>query len=118
MGIYLIGNLSLPLLEGIHFLLHLGDDTTSHSFQSHTEVHAHKTLTFIGQFIISEDTGDNQNKKPFIVKIKKTFQYFQSIITSYIEFQATTSAEFDYLMNNSTPFLSYNAPPPKFLHSV
>ena len=41
---YLMGNFAVPIFEGIHFLLHLGDTTPQHSFYDHEGSHSHKVL--------------------------------------------------------------------------
>lgn len=113
-GIYLIANCSLPLAEGIHFLLHLGDDTELHSYTSHNKTHSHTTLNIIGQLIESQNSKDTSNSTESIVKIKKNIQYFE--LETILGFAPTlcTAQEFYFISNyNTTPFLALVAPPPK-----
>jgi hypothetical protein len=70
---YLIGNFSIPLIEGLHFLTHLNDANIQgyHSFQSHTEQHQHLFLAFINDW---QEDDTQHPPAPADKKIKKLVQ--------------------------------------------
>jgi len=112
---YLVGNFSLPLFEGVHFLLHLGDDTPIHSFQSHDISHQHAILTNIDGLVASSTPTtdfptDNTNHK----KLKKIVQQLEvSPAFSSLDLLINISNYTTKSINYPTPFLSINSPPPK-----
>lgn len=113
-GIYLIANFSLPLVEGIHFILHLGDDTELHSYNSHSKIHSHTTLNIIGQFINFQESKDTTTTSEIIVKIKKNIQCYELETLFSFAPILNTNKEFIFISNyNASPFLSLTAPPPK-----
>lgn len=113
LGIYLIANCSLPLIEGIHFLLHLGDDTELHSFSAHKKNHSHTTLNIIGEFINTQDSNDNSTVN-LVVKVKKNIQYFEWTAKNNIGSTILTRSEFIFIScYNKAPFLTLISPPPK-----
>ncbi len=112
-SIYLIANFSLPLIEGIHFLLHLGDDTEIHSYSSHQNNHSHSTLNIINQFTNKQDSK-NTTTTDLIVKIKKNIQCSElETLRSFTPLLSNTQ-EFIFIDKyNASPFLSLTSPPPK-----
>jgi len=113
LGIYLIASCALPIMEGIHFLLHLGDDTDLHSFSSHDKIHSHTTLNIIGEFINSQDSNDNSTTK-LVVKVKKNIQFFEVTVKNNFNFSTEILSEFIFIScYRNTPFLSLVSPPPK-----
>jgi len=113
-GIYLLANFSLPLVEGIHFLLHLGDNTELHAYSAHHKIHSHTTLNIIGQFITDQDFKHTSTTTESIAKIKKNIQYCElETIVKFAPILKSTQ-DFIFISNyNTTPFLSLIAPPPK-----
>lgn len=112
---YLVGNFSLPLFEGVHFLLHLGDDAPIHSFQSHNTSHQHQLLTNIDKLIASSiPSTDFPTKNTTNKKYKKIVQQLaDSPCLSELELFFNTSNYYTKAINYATPFLSINSPPPK-----
>lgn len=114
LGLYLIANFSLPLLEGIHFLLHLGDETEIHSYGSHNNFHTHTSLEIFRQFLNYEDSKHTSTTSKSIVKIKKNIQYFELETCFSFTPVLSKTKEFIFIENyKASPFLSLTAPPPK-----
>lgn len=107
-----MGMLAMPIFEGIHFLLHLGDDSPTHSFYDHTTTHSHQILT---------DWNDLLNN-PLDTPINPTPNYkFKNITHSlneqandidWVTVQHTSNFCFAIIIA-STPFLPIILPPPK-----
>lgn len=115
LGIYLVGNLSLLLFEGTHFLLHLGDETPLHSFQTHTNApHKHHVLTNLGELVTNNSTPNIPAKKSTDNPYKKTVQKANNIATISFTLSITTIANFPTaLVSAASPFLPVFAPPPE-----
>lgn len=105
-------------MEGVHFLMHLGDDTELHSYQSHEEVHTHKNLNLLNQIINNQDSKDTSNKTESTVKSKKNIQYYEPIESDFYIEIIESNTEFIFLSYYQAPFLSSNAPPPKSKYSI
>ncbi|MFK7980323.1 MAG: hypothetical protein AB8G86_10105 [Saprospiraceae bacterium] len=111
---YLVGNFSLPLFEGVHFLMHLGDDTTLHSFQSHDTQHQHFILNNFGELVNSSSSTDLPVKNTFEKKLKKMAEPSEAF---------SSRSTFDLLVHTTNyhtpsftypiPFIPINSPPPK-----
>lgn len=113
-GIYLIANFSLPLIEGIHFILHLGDDTEIHSYSSHTNNHSHTTLNIIGQITNYQNSKHTSTTTESIVKVKKNIQCRELVTFRSFVTVLHTKQEFVFIANYTVaPFLSLTSPPPK-----
>ena len=114
LGTYLIGNFSLPLFEGVHFLLHLGDDVPIHSFQSHNTQHQHLILNSFGELVNTSSTTDLPIKNTFEKNLKKIAQLSEVV---------SRLSSFDLMVNTTNyktlsttypiPFLPVNSPPPQ-----
>ena len=113
--IYLVGNLSLLLFEGTHFLLHLGDETPLHSFHTHTDTqHKHHLLTNLGELVADNSTPNIPAKKSTDNQYKKTVQEANDITRLSFTLSIRTVANFPTaLVPSSSPFLPVFAPPPE-----
>ncbi len=111
---YLVGNLSIPFFEGVHLLLHLGDDSPLHSFQSHDPQHQHQVLNCLEELVSTSSSTDFPAENSYDKNLKK--------ITQQVEIP--TSLSLTYLSTNTTnypiqfvayqlPFLPLNSPPPE-----
>lgn len=111
---YLIGNFSLPIFEGVHFLLHLGDETSFHSFQSHNTQHQHKVLVTLDNLSSASNSTDQPIDTKKVKKSKKNIQYFQtkSAIAS-IERLFNQQVSNAYISFYRSPILILNLPPPQ-----
>jgi len=114
LSIYLCCTLSIPIFEGVHFILHLGDDTQFHSFQSHQSIHDHQILTALND-LVEEDFPSEFPLETFKkIKIKKLVQISTSFISTKPLVETTSSQIFEKIKQDSTsPFLQITAPPPK-----
>ena len=111
---YLVGNFSLPVIEGVHFIMHLGDDTTLHSFQSHDGQHQHQLLTNIDELLNSSTDTDFPTENTNQNKLKKIVQ--QLVVTPSLNawFAVTNQTNYSYQpFGFPTPFLPINNPPPE-----
>jgi len=110
---YIIGNFSLPIVEGIHFVLHLGDDTPIHSFQTHQNNHSHQLLSSLEEAVADSSTEiplKNNSTQDF----KKVVQ--QSVTPPFLLFnivKPTTTEIFFQLNIYQSPNLQITAPPPQ-----
>ncbi len=110
---YIVGNFSLPIVEGIHFVLHLGDDAPLHAFQTHQTNHSHQLLASLEEAVTDSSTDiplKNNSTKDF----KKVVQ--QLITSPFLLFnvvQPTTIENFFQLNIYQSPNLQIIAPPPQ-----
>lgn len=114
LGIYLCCTISFQLFEGVHFLLHLGDDTPVHSFQSHQSLHDHQILTAINDLVTGENSLEFPRETSKKIKIKKLVQISAVLITQ--KFISTDSLLSNYDLYNSrykSPYPQNIAPPPQ-----
>ncbi len=114
LGAYLIGNFSLPLFEGIHFLLHLGDDAPMHSFQSHHTHHQHLILNNFDELVNTSSSTDLPVKNTFEKKVTKITQQLEGFSSlPLLGLLVHTTNYSTPSVTYSIPFLSINSPPPK-----
>jgi len=110
---YIVGNFSLPIVEGIHFVLHLGDDTPLHSFQTHQSNHSHQLLSSLEE-VVTDASTDIPTKNNTTIDYKKIVQ--QLVVTPFvlltIPHLTTTTIPFQLKIYQS-PILQLKAPPPK-----
>ncbi len=112
---YLIANLSLPLFEGVHFLLHLVDGTPIHTFQSHNSQHQHQVLTIIVQLTDNKSTTNPPLEQSSDKQVKKVMQQLVDSANwkepnNYIKATANFSTLYTIY---KIPFLPIFAPPPE-----
>ena len=110
---YVVGNFSLPIVEGIHFVLHLADDTPLHSFQTHQSNHSHQLLSSL-----EEAVTDSSTEIPLKNNVTKDFKKVvqQVVITPIFLFnitKPTTTENFFQLNIYQSPILPINARPPQ-----
>lgn len=111
---YLVANLSLPIFEGIHFLLHLSDDTSIHSFQSHNNQHQHKVLDMVNQLTNNDSPSPLPIESTKDQKLKKIVQQLVMVHPLTISIKQEQSANYyTYEMIYAAPFLPLFAPPPE-----
>lgn len=111
---YLVGNLSVPLFEGVHFLLHLGDESPLHSFQSHDTLHQHQVLNCLDELVSTspltnlpaDNNGDKNSKK-----IVQQLALLNPLCLSSL--LINTSNFSPPLIAYPTAFLQKNNPPPQ-----
>jgi len=110
---YIVGNFSLPIFEGIHFVLHLGDDTPLHSFQTHQTHHSHQLLSSLEE-VVTDASTDIPTKNNTTIDYKKIVQ--QLVVTPFVLLTipdlTTTTIPFQLKIYQS-PILQLKAPPPK-----
>lgn len=110
---YLITSFSVPTLEVVHFLLHLGDDLPNHTFVSHKENHTHNVLE-----VFNKVTDSNEDELPLeipnLTLLKKNFPIY-SVSYNLVELPPLTieptkfgQLDLPYLQ----PYLSNWFPPP------
>jgi len=116
--VYLVSSFAMPLMEGIHFILHLGDDMEFHTYHAHNEIHTHTSLNLVGKFINSQNSEDTSSKTESTVKTKKNIQYLELEKPNFFLSTTKSSIEFVYTSNYQSPFFSSKAPPPKFKLSI
>ena len=110
---YVVGNFSLPIVEGIHFVLHLADDTSLHSFQTHQSNHSHQLLSSLEE-VVADTSTEIPLKNNATKDYKKVVQ--QLVTTSFLLFniaKPTTTENFFQLNIYQSPILQINAPPPQ-----
>lgn len=111
---YLVGSLSTPLFEGVHFLFHLGDDTTLHSFQSHNIQHQHRILNSLDKLVTTSPTTDFPTESIGEKNFKKIVQQLEiSTFLSLTDLFSNTSNYTTSFMAYQTPFIQLNSPPPE-----
>ena len=109
---YLIGNFSIPIFEGVHFVLHLGDEEPLHSFQSHTFQHQHAVLDIIDDLVTNSNSDypiENSSKKDH----KKVQQLVAAPMISLFVPTQYTSCFFTHRRGYDSPFPQVTSPPPK-----
>ncbi len=114
LGAYLVGNFSVPIFEGIHFMMHLGDKVPIHSFQTHDKQHNHQVLTSLEELLATNTSTDIPIKQSTDNKFKKVVQQFE--VHSFLLFSMLVehSANFPTkLVAYPIPFLRLAIPPPK-----
>jgi len=107
-----MGNFAIPIFEGIHFLLHLGDKTPHHSFYDHEDSHSHKVLVGLSDLL-----GDNTDNPVYPISkqpIKKIVHPIgeQPIVADWTIAQPMSDFWFP-MKAIPPPFLSVTIPPPK-----
>lgn len=113
LGLYLVANFSTPIMEGIHFLLHLTDGSQLHSFQSHSNVHSHKTLEVLGDLLVLNNAPDTPHTSDSNKKFKKNIQFIETpLIFSFEIHSGLDKIYHPPLTYYKSPFLSINSPPP------
>lgn len=111
---YLVGNLSIPIFEGIHFLLHLGHEVPLHSFQTHSTQHNHQVLATLDELVSNNSIPDVPINQSTDNKYKKIVQQLtNSPILSFATLIATTANFSTELIPHKTPFRPLYAPPPE-----
>jgi len=111
---YLMGNFSLPIFEGVHFLLHLGDDAPLHSFQSHDTQHQHQVLTSIDELVSNNSSTEFPVDNSIDYKYKKIVQQLTVSELSDISIITIKTSNFSsHFKSYPLPFLGLKAPPPK-----
>lgn len=111
---YLCCTLSVPIFEGLHFLMHLGDDTQTHSFQSHQSLHDHQILTALNDLVDDNSPSEVPVETSKKIKVKKLVQI--STILDDLErplFEGTTQNFKNNIQFYTSPLSSILAPPPK-----
>jgi len=108
----------MPLMEGIHFIMHLGDDIEFHSYHAHNGIHTHTSLNLVGKFINSKNSEDTSSNTESTIKTKKNIQYHELEKPTFFLSITKSSVEFAYTSNYQSPFFSSKAPPPKFKLSI
>ncbi len=112
LGGYLVSTFSLPMVEGVHFLLHLGDEVPLHSFQTHTTNHQHQFLAVLDHITdVSTDVPIEHSSNQIYKKV------VQQIATNpLISFSMLTSIIADFtppIALYASPDLLLQSPPPK-----
>ena len=111
---YLVGNFSLPIFEGVHFLLHLGDDVPLHSFQSHETQHQHQVLTSIDDLVSTNTSSEFPVNNSADNKYKKVVQQLAVPVLNNISITIINITNFSSHFNlYPLPFLVLQTPPPK-----
>ncbi len=111
---YLMGNFSLPIFEGLHFVWHLGDEAPLHSFQTHTGQHQHVVLDVLDDLVTNSTSDypiDNSSKKDN----KKVQQLVVDSLISLIAPTQYTSCFFTLRKVYDEPFPQATSPPPKMI---
>ncbi len=114
LSVYLCCTLSIPLFEGVHFLLHLGDDTSIHSFQSHESLHDHQILTVLNDLVDENQPSELPFETSKKIKTKKLVQL--SITLDDIKLSAIELLAKNFDSNKQfyqSPLLTILAPPPQ-----
>lgn len=114
LSIYLCCTLSIPIFEGIHFLLHLGDDTQFHSFQSHQSIHDHQILTVLNDIVKEDFPSELPVETSKKRKVKKLIQIPTDFIATQplVEIISVLIFEEDK-QRYTSPYLQITAPPPQ-----
>jgi len=113
LGAYLIGCLSLPVFEGVHFVLHLGDDSQLHSFAGHQSTHGHAALDLLNDLVDSNSSQlpadlPNEQKVKSLVQICQ----WQKLDIQFCPIKSYKG--YFYLKKpHHTPFQPITAPPPQ-----
>lgn len=111
---YLIGNFSMPIFEGIHFLLHLGDEIHFHSFQSHNTQHQHKLLINLDDLSKASNSSDQPIDTQKVKKSKKNLQFLPTIIANdFTGIVLNRSIAIIYISFYRPPVLKLDLPPPQ-----
>jgi len=113
LGVYLVANFSVSIMEGVHFLMHMNDEVALHSFQAHTTTHSHKTLDLIDNLLSPTNPSESPNTNESNLKIKKNSQFLavDSNLTDY--FTSFNSRRFyTKITYHKSPFLTISCPPP------
>ena len=111
---YLVGNFSLPLFEAVHLLMHLGDDTAFHSYQSHDTQHQHQLLINLDDLMNSSSDSDLPFKNTSKKQVKKFVQQVVEISSFLLmDFHTNTTNFANSHFAFPLPFLSISSPPPE-----
>ena len=108
---YLTGLFSTPILEGVHFLAHLGSDTAHHSLADHSEAHSHELLN-----LLNDASDDNSTEDaPVLIDntIKKLVQNIgKNLTVNELEIKARRPS-FSFLSIHTDNFFHIAHPPPE-----
>ena len=113
LGAYLLSSLSLPIFEGIHFVLHLGDDAQLHTFVGHHTTHQHTSLNLIDD-LVDNSPSELPKESPTTKKNKIIDQVYcwQKLVVKVSTVQES-SRYFFFQKHYLTPFQSVDSPPPR-----
>ncbi len=113
LSLYLIANFSIPIIEGIHFLLHLNDSSQLHSFQAHSNLHSHKTLEILDDLLVLNHAPETPHTSESDIKFKKNKQFLENHSAITLDFISATAKNFQPILTYyKSPVLSTNSPPP------
>lgn len=114
LSIYLCSTLSIPIFEGVHFLLHLEDGAPIHSFQSHQPSHNHQILIVLNDLVAQDNTPQLPVETSKKLKIKKLVQVSSALATTKTVTRSVYSSIFEENKPlYASPYLKISAPPPK-----
>ena len=110
---YLIGLFHLPLVEGIHFLSHIGDDVPNHSIQSHNIQHQHGLLTQVVD-VLENNKESNNSSEDFLQQVDLLKQIIAKNYNEELTRIDNTSQLPNFINSNKVVFLDKVFPPPKW----